>query len=229
MVEFRLTRSYSKAVSSSPNRPHRELSDFSTDKRYFQHCYDGKELTTEEIKLTTFPAGPGITRFELETSRSHGYLVRICRDGTKTSEFFSDTQYGGKRKAKKMAQQRYAELCEKLGPANIRPTRGLITSRNSTGMVGVHIAHSIDSRWENCKYSSYCASWTTLQGVRQKISFSWNKHGKVAAFELACLARKTESTDRTAIIKIYDRRVARRKAKAKPVAKPSVAKHASRK
>ena len=161
--------------------------------------------------MPTFPAGPGITRFELETSQSHGFLVRICRNGEKTSEFFADSQHGGKRKAKKMAQQRYAELCETLGPANTRATKNLLTVRNSTGKVGVHIARSVDTRWGKCEYTSYCASWITTNGERQKISFSWNKYGKEAAYELACIARKLESKDRAAIVKLHERRAARRK------------------
>ncbi len=171
--------------------------------------------------MPTFPAGPGITRFELDTSRSHGYLVRICRNGNKSSEFFSDQKYGGKRNAKRMAKQRYSELCEQLGPANHQPTKGLVTKRNTSGTVGVHIAHSIDSRWKNCEYTSYCASWIAANGDRQKISFSWNKHGELAAYELACLARKLESNDRAAILKIYARRVARRKPKQTVAGKPA--------
>lgn len=163
--------------------------------------------------MPTFSAGPGITRFELETSQSHGYLVRICRNGEKTSEFFADRQHGGKRNAKKMAKQRYAALCEQLGSANVQPTKDLLTKRNTTGKVGVHLAHSVDSRWKNCEYASYCASWIANDGRRQKISFSLNKHGELAAFELACLARKLESKDRVALLKIYNRRVARRKLK----------------
>ena len=154
-------------------------------------------------------------------SRSHGYLVRICRDGKKTSEFFADRQHGGKRNAKKMAKQRYAELCEQLGSANVQPTKGLLTKRNTSGKVGVHLAYSVDSRWKNCEYTSYCASWITADGRRQKISFSCNKHGESAAFELACIARKLESKDRAALIKIYNRRVARRKPKSNPTQKPA--------
>jgi len=137
--------------------------------------------------------------------------VRICRNGEKTSEFFADTQHGGKRKAKKMAQQRYAELCDRLGPPNTKATKDLLTGRNSTGKVGVHIAHSVDSRWEKCEYTSYCASWITDDGERQKISFSWNKYGQDEAFEMACIARKLESKDRAVIVKLYERRAARRK------------------
>jgi hypothetical protein len=138
-------------------------------------------------------------------------LVRICRKGEKTSQFFSDLQYGGKRNAKRSAQKYYAELCEKLGPPNTRATKNLLTARNSTGKVGVHIAHSVDSRWEKCEYTSYCASWISEDGKRKKISFSWNKYGKEAAFELACIARKLESRDRAAIVKLFERRAARRK------------------
>ncbi|MDZ4852362.1 MAG: transcriptional regulator [Pirellulaceae bacterium] len=161
--------------------------------------------------MSTARIGPGITRYDLETSGSHGYMVRICRKGKKTSEFFADKKYGGKRNAKKMAQQRYTELCETLGTSAAGPTKNLMTTRNTTGAVGVHIARSTDDRWGNGEYFAYCASWIAADAKRQKISFSWNKYGKLAAYELACLARKKESTDRTEILKIYKRRVARRR------------------
>ncbi len=118
-----------------------------------------------------------------------------------------------------MAQQRYAELCEKLGPPNTKATKDLLTDRNSSGKVGVHVALSVDTRWKNCEYKSYCASWITADGERQKISFSWNKYGQDTAFELASIARKRESKDRAAIVKLYERRAARRKPAKRPPAK----------
>ena len=139
-------------------------------------------------------------------------MVRICRKGKRINEFFSDTRYGGKRKARKAADVRYNELCEQLGP--VEPaTKNKITSRNETGKVGVHIAHLVDNRYSNCEYFAYCASWVTEDGKRAKINFSWNKYGEAEAWELACYVRDREISDRELVIKGYNRREQARKKK----------------
>ena len=66
------------------------------------------------------------------------------------------------------------------------------------------------------KYSSYCASWKTKDGQRSKLSFSFKKYGKKKAWELACLARELESTDRKRIERLHG---TRSKGK-KPIAPP---------
>lgn len=165
--------------------------------------------------MPTFAAGPGITRFEDEPSHSNGYMVRICRQGKHVNEFFSDGNYGGKRKAKLIAQARYQELCDTLGPPNNRAAKDRLTHRNTTGKVGVHIAHHVDARWPTSEYYAYCASWVTDDGVRQKISFSWKKHGKAVALELATIARDKQLTDREQVLALYEKIKAKKPAAGK--------------
>jgi hypothetical protein len=154
--------------------------------------------------MQTKTVAPGITRFDRDDRGGGGFMVRICRKGKRINEFFSDIRYGGKRNARKAADERYEELCNQLGP--VQPsTKNKLTSRNDTGKVGVHIAHSIDNRYSNCEYSAYCASWVNENGKREKINFSWNKYGEHEAWELACYARDRELSDRDAVLKGYDR------------------------
>ncbi len=165
--------------------------------------------------MPTYSVGPGITRFEIEETHSNGFMVRLCRNGERINEFFSDGNYGGMKKAKKAAQDRYQELLKIHGPANKRPTKDLMTHRNKTGHVGVHIAHNVEKRWPGCEYYAYCASWTTEDGKREKIAFSWNRYGKELAYTLACYAREKEISDRAKIVAKFKSEIEAYQAKAK--------------
>jgi hypothetical protein len=147
----------------------------------------------------------GITRFEPETGARVGFLVRICRNGKRINEFFADKAYGGKRKSLVAAEARYAELIAQYGPSNQHTTRDILTDRNTTGYVGVHLAKSVDTIWSNNEYFAYCASWVDEDKRRRKIAFSISKHGKKGALELAVLARKKRSTDREKLVSLYEK------------------------
>jgi hypothetical protein len=153
-------------------------------------------------------------------------MVRICRKGKKYSEYFSDSIFGGKRKARQAAQARYDALVQKLGPATTS-TLNKLTSRNKSGVVGVHQARSFSNRWPNHESWGYCASWTNEDGSRGKINFAWTKYGKANALELARLARKHRSDDRNKILALFERRAAKSKAAVRP--KSSVKKATSKK
>lgn len=155
--------------------------------------------------MSFYTVSKGITRFEPETGARFGFMVRICRNGQRINEFFSDKAYKGKRNAKIAAQARYAELIEEYGPSNQHSTRDVLTDRNTTGYVGVHLAKSIDKIWTNHEYFAYCASWVEEGGQRRKIAFSISKHGKKGALELAVLARKSRLTDREKLLEMYEK------------------------
>ena len=159
----------------------------------------------------------GITRYDIDEQGTYGFMVRISRRGDHINEFFSDKTYKGKRKALAAARKRYAELRDSLPPA--QTTKNVKTSRNQTGMVGVHLAMCRSIYGE--EYSSYCASWKTDDGGRRKISFSFKKYGKRRAWELACIARELESTDRTRIERLHASRK-KKKIKIAPPPKATV-------
>ena len=161
--------------------------------------------------MPTKTVATGICRFDFADRKVHGFMVRIMRRGTMHQEFFSDKRCGGKRKARKAADDRIAELRREL-PEPVEQ-KGVMTQRNSTGKVGVHVAHDIDKRWPDCEYWSYVASWLDVNQKRINVKFSCKKYGDKMAWELACIARDKELRDREQIIKIYERRQAARKVK----------------
>lgn len=161
--------------------------------------------------MPTKTVSKGITRFDIENRG--GYMVRISRKGERNSRYFSDTTYGGKRKAFAAAKEAYEALLEELGPAE-NATRDRMTSRNSTGIVGVHVAYTNDTRYPGCEYYAYCASWVDESGKRKKVSFAWTKYGEEASLELATLARKLEITERDKVVAIYEKGGGGKKAKA---------------
>lgn len=171
--------------------------------------------------MPTYRAGQGITRFELEPSHSNGFMVRICRDGNRVNEFFSDKKYGGTRKAKKAAETRYQQLLKEYGPAREKVTKDLMTHRNSSGHVGVHLAYSVSKQWANSEYYAYCASWILEDGSREKISFGFNRYGEDLAYLMACYARKHTTKDRDKVESKFKAEIeAYQKKKKRP--KPSV-------
>lgn len=141
----------------------------------------------------------GITRYDRDETLSNGYLIRVTRDGVTHGKYFSDAKFKGKRKALAAARAAYEELVKKLPP--VKTTKGLKTNRNQSGFVGVHLAESTSVYGE--VYGAYCASWKDAQGLRKKITFSFKKYGKAAAFKLAKIARQQECADRKKIEKRY--------------------------
>jgi len=151
--------------------------------------------------MPTKPVATGVTRFDIDERNTHGCLMRICRQGKKYQEFFSDSVYGGKRKALAAAIARYEELAASLPSRG--STKDKLTDRNQTGRVGVYIAVSRDARGQ--EYEAYCAGWTDDKGVRRKINFAINKYGEKMAWELACFAREKQVHDRNKVLDLYQR------------------------
>ncbi|SMP77984.1 AP2 domain-containing protein [Neorhodopirellula lusitana] len=144
----------------------------------------------------------GITRLELQGRK--GYLVRISRQGERVNEYYADSTYGGKKLAFAAAEEAYARLLEEYGPAEAT-TKNKLTNRNTTGVVGVHLAYSNDNRYPDCEYYAYCASWVTENGKREKVSFALTKYGEDAAMELAMLARQDENNNRDEVVAKFGR------------------------
>ena len=163
--------------------------------------------------MPTKTVATGICRFDFDERKVHGFMVRIMRRGTMHQEFFSDKRCGGKRKARQAADDRLFELRREL-PEPLEQ-KGQMTQRNSTGKVGVHLAHDIDKRWPDCEYYSYVASWLDVNLKRINVKFSCKKFGDDMAWELACIARDKELRDRQQILKIFEQGRAARKAKRK--------------
>ncbi len=145
----------------------------------------------------------GFARVDSESTNSHGWLVRILRGTERRSRFFSDKTHGGKAKSKKKAEACYQSWVAEMEPPI--STRDKITKRNSTGVVGVHLATESDPRYTDCQYVSYVASWMSEDRVRRNIRFLVNKYGKKNALALATLARENQCTDREKVIAMFEK------------------------
>ena len=164
----------------------------------------------------------------VDSGEAHGWLVRIKRGDVRRSRFISDSTHGGKRKSKQVAEQVYQDWVQELPPPDT--AEGKLGKRNASGVVGVHYSHDVDSRYPNCAYEYYIASWKTEDGRRQNVRFSISKWGKKVAFELACLAREERTTDRDKVERLYEKRnkksLKKKSASAKKKAAPAAKKKA---
>ncbi len=142
----------------------------------------------------------GITRFDIKERSTHGYMVRITRQGNKHQKFFADTKWGGKRAALTAAKEQLAQWEQEL--PELTSARDRLTARNQSGQVGVYLAVSRDSQGQ--EHEAYCGCWTDAAGRRRKISFSVKKFGKRQAWSLACLARELEQQSRDEVLVAYE-------------------------
>jgi hypothetical protein len=148
-------------------------------------------------------APKGFARVDSDATNTHGWLVRITRGSEKRSRFFSDSSHGGKAKSRKKAEACYQDwVKEMVAPAS---TRDKLTKRNATGVVGVHLAKEVDSRYPDCQYVSYVASWLGSNGKRRNVRFLVNKYGKKVALQLATIARKHQQADRERVYALYEK------------------------
>ena len=134
-------------------------------------------------------------------------MARITRQHVRHQANFTLRQYGSWRRATVAAKAWVEATLPKL-PARIA-RKGLKTTRNSSGVVGVRLANATRTRNDH-EYPDW--RWVAFwPGCAQASGIGWsvNKYGDGAAFVSACLARQLESLDRKAI----DAKVARLRGK----------------
>jgi hypothetical protein len=124
-------------------------------------------------------------------------MARIVRQRQLHQQNFTLRQYGTWTKAESAAKKWVKAKLQELPPPI--PMKNRMTRRNSSGVVGVRLVHSVRRRGER-EYGDWrwIAFWPGCENAGG-VGFSVNKFGDETAFVLACLARQLESTDRTAI------------------------------
>ena len=140
----------------------------------------------------------GLTRIEIPEKHTFGWMMRIRRGRNSIHEWFSDTKFGGKKKAKLAALQRYRKLDAKL-PAAVTSHKGQKTRRNSSGKVGVYFKKNIKGGKTKDEYYACVAFWLAPDGGKKSISFAVEKYGHTKAWKMACHARENETTDKKTI------------------------------
>lgn len=165
------------------------------------------------LRLKPMPTTPpGLTRVDYPPKRMFGYMARLRRGGKVfLNEFFADKNHGGKRRAQRAAVARYKEVAATAPPRSSGAAhKGALTSRNSSGQVGVRVAITTGRPGSGGEYFAWEAFWTDPGGRRRTVGFSWNKFGDDVAHRLACIAREREETDRPKIYALYRRETGER-------------------
>lgn len=129
-----------------------------------------------------------VTRIDIEPtetrSATHGWQVRIRRNGKRHTKFFSDNRYEGRARALEAAVAYRDELLGEL-PAPDPTTR---RAWSNTGVIGISVRDK-ESR-KGTGYKTYVQlSWIDGEGRRRGASYSVGKWGLRRALWNACLRR----------------------------------------
>lgn len=135
----------------------------------------------------------GISRLDQESVGTHGWQVRFQRKGVRQGQFFSDSEWGGKRRALAIARKYRDQLlaqAERQDAVSGRAVRvqTVVTRRNQSGVVGVSRISQRSAKGD--EYHFWQASWTSSDGTRETVRFSVRKFGDEDAFHRACEARR---------------------------------------
>jgi hypothetical protein len=135
----------------------------------------------------------GISR--IDSGSTHGWFVRVYREGETHSKMFSDGKYGGKRAAQKAARE-YREDYERLHPRRYDATRIRLKPQrnNTTGIVGVSETHK---RQRNGKeVPCFSISWRPRRKVvRTKCFYHHHFDSREAALEAAAEFRRQKEIE----------------------------------
>jgi len=134
------------------------------------------------------PRAKGVIR--IDSDSTHGWQVRVYRDGKTFSRLFSDKKWGGRDEAFEAAATYRKDLVDEVSQLPAKPRRRrLIRSNksNTSGVVGVSRTYKRDRR--GIRHEVYAVSWNPEPGVARGTSFSIKRYGEDTAFRLACQLR----------------------------------------
>ncbi len=133
---------------------------------------------------------PGICRIDQPSKRTHGFFVRVQRNGKIHSAFFTDLSHGGNAEALAAAQRYYKELLLILGPSKQSNRRVWAEKRVSHNTSGIHGVGKLVRYHKGKVWKYWQASWSPEPHVVRRMIFSIRKYGTREARRLAILARR---------------------------------------
>ncbi|MGB3545295.1 hypothetical protein [Rubrivirga sp.] len=134
------------------------------------------------------PRAKGVIR--IDSDSTHGWQVRVYRDGKTYSRLFSDRKCGGRDKSFEAAREYREKLLEEVAELPAAPKRRrLVTSNrgNTSGVVGISRTFKRDRR--GVRHEVYAVSWNPEPGLARGTSFSIKRYGEDTAFRMACQLR----------------------------------------
>ena len=130
-----------------------------------------------------------ITRIDIEPSEkyprrhpTHGWQVRVRRDGKRLSKFFADARFEGKEGALEAAILYRDELLQELPPPDSRPRKAW----SNTGVVGLSVREKQERKGASGKMYVQL-NWVDADGRRRGASYSVEKWGLRRALWNGCL------------------------------------------
>ncbi len=127
-------------------------------------------------------------------------MVRIMRQGVMYQKNFSKKKFGGWAKANKAAREWRDEQL-KILPPKMMNAEGRMSSRNTSGAVGITLAKTGFKRaGKQYEYWSWKAKWPSCK-FSGGIGWSIQKYGEDDAFALAVLSRELRTVDREVVMK----------------------------
>lgn len=139
----------------------------------------------------------GISRFDDDKRKAHGWRVSLRRHGRKLVENFPDKKYGGRQNALTLATHFRDELLGKFPPITRKEMCQIRRSNNKSGINGVYTyAKHYKLRDGSSRESWYWeATWPGGRGKHVSIRFSVNKYGEELARSMAIRARQRAIED----------------------------------
>ncbi len=125
----------------------------------------------------------GISR--IDSKGTHGWYVRVYKNGKTYSKLYSDSKYNGKERALKFAQKARELALETISKIPDKPIRRFVTrdKRNKSGVVGVSKTKKTLKSGKVNEY--YQVTWSPEPGKIKNRQWSIEKYGEERAFELA--------------------------------------------
>jgi hypothetical protein len=121
----------------------------------------------------------GISR--IDTRDTHGWYVRIYKNGKTYSKLYSDNKYGGKDRALLVAQKARVIALEALKELPREPKRRLVKTdrRNKSGIIGVSKTTKINKNGTTSEY--FQVTWSPEPGKVKNRQWSVKKYGEAEA------------------------------------------------
>ena len=137
----------------------------------------------------------GISR--IDSRQTHGWFVRVYREGNIHSKMFSDGVHGGREKALEIAQK-YKEEYEHDHPPSLINQRLRLKplKSNKTGVPGVSETFGWRQGNRNDKMPCFCVSWVPTPYKPRSKQFYFATYGdRESAFEAAVKFRKEKEQE----------------------------------
>ncbi|MCH8568176.1 MAG: hypothetical protein LAT67_07930 [Balneolales bacterium] len=142
-----------------------------------------RKNTKANVSKTNQNEMKGISR--IDSKGTHGWYVRVYKNGKTYSKLYSDNKYNGKERALKFAKKAREMALETIKSLPDKPVRRLVTSdkRNKSGVVGVSKTRKKAASGEYTEY--YQVTWSPKPGKIKNRQWSVRKYGEDGAFERA--------------------------------------------